>query len=148
MLAAALALSFTVHPWPVNYNHNLHPLVSETCKSLQAWDKRATDKKGHHGSDGNIHCHASSLGIGDKGEVLVVGPPLITERRKRRDGVDYERIFSSFCCVLRKHLHPRVVCSYVASSPVHIFAPKLKAELPFARTMHQGRRKQHEYLQN
>jgi hypothetical protein len=127
MLAAALVLSFTVHPWPVNYNHKLHPHVSETCKSLQAWYKRTTDKKGHHGSDGSIHCHASSLGIGDKGEVLVIGPPLITERRKRRDGVDYERIFSSFCCVLRKHLHPPcrvLICGQSASA---YFSPRAKS---------------------
>jgi len=58
-------------------------------------------------TDGNIHCHASSLGIGDRGKVIVIGPPLNTERRKRgRDGVDYERIFSYFCCVLPKHLYP------------------------------------------
>lgn len=42
------------------------------------------------GADGNIHCHASSIGIGDKGKVPVIGPLpeyRIAEKRKRRGGL-------------------------------------------------------------
>jgi len=52
-----------------------------------------------------------------------------TEWRKRgRDGVDYERIFSSFCCVLPKHPYPPVLCANM--SPVRILVARLKAILP------------------
>jgi hypothetical protein len=71
-------------------------------------------------TDGNIHCHSSSLGIGDRGKVPVIGPPLNTERRKRgRDGVDYERIFSSVSLVLCAHM-----------SLLRILVARLKAILP------------------